>query len=312
MAGDEISTAGVGGPLLKLPSWQGAAASTLDNGTRSNPDNTTTATTTTTTSTTTINEQVDVTMGDKLQNQHYVCLSNANNTTQQTSCEQQNIVTSMTLQRLEENSQNHGRVTVQMNHHCPPLIVPGMKRKLEYELEDISDYTRPRRISLLHNTPKQRKDFKRRVLRVSVHKLRQIDDPEVFLRRSVLINNTMRRMQQELIEEKSRPDCIYDDQNISPRKRFQSSYDYDFVNNSYLSSSTQILDDIFVQNACDKLNESAAETRLHCLGLNSPVNSAASFRDSCASEPTNDKQIFSEMDTVFNSLICALSDTEAG
>ncbi len=77
-----------------------------------------------------------------------------------------------------------------------------MKRKLtliDYE----EDYDpRPKRISPFHNTPKQRRDEKRKVLRMSIQKLRQIDDPEVFLRRSVLINNMTKRMQKELREEK--------------------------------------------------------------------------------------------------------------
>ena len=77
-----------------------------------------------------------------------------------------------------------------------------MKRKLsliDYE----EDYDpRPKRISPFHNTPKQRRDEKRKVLRMSIQKLRQIDDPELFLRRSVLINNMTKRMQKELREEK--------------------------------------------------------------------------------------------------------------
>ena len=89
------------------------------------------------------------------------------------------------------------------NSPCPrsPATSP-MKRKLtliDYE----EDYDpRPKRISPFHNTPKQRRDEKRKVLRMSIQKLRQIDDPEVFLRRSVLINNMTKRMQKELREEK--------------------------------------------------------------------------------------------------------------
>ena len=38
---------------------------------------------------------------------------------------------------------------------------------------------------------------------MSVRKLKDIDDPEVFLRRSVLVNNTMKRLQTEIREEKA-------------------------------------------------------------------------------------------------------------
>ena len=41
------------------------------------------------------------------------------------------------------------------------------------------------------------------MLKVSVRKLKDIDDPEVFLRRSVLVNNTMKRLQTEIREEKA-------------------------------------------------------------------------------------------------------------
>lgn len=47
------------------------------------------------------------------------------------------------------------------------------------------------------------KDEGKRVLKMSVRKLKQIDDPETFLRRSVLINNTMKRIQHEIRLEKA-------------------------------------------------------------------------------------------------------------
>ena len=47
------------------------------------------------------------------------------------------------------------------------------------------------------------KEERKRVLKVSVRKLKDIDDPEVFLRRSVLVNNTMKRLQTEIRAEKA-------------------------------------------------------------------------------------------------------------
>ena len=44
---------------------------------------------------------------------------------------------------------------------------------------------------------------RKRVLKMSVRKLKDIDDPEVFLRRSVLVNNTMKRLQKEIKDERA-------------------------------------------------------------------------------------------------------------
>ncbi|XP_071441089.1 translation initiation factor IF-2 [Hetaerina americana] len=46
------------------------------------------------------------------------------------------------------------------------------------------------------------KEERRKVLKISVAKLKRIDDPESSLRRSVLINNTVRRLQREARDEK--------------------------------------------------------------------------------------------------------------
>lgn len=65
------------------------------------------------------------------------------------------------------------------------------------------DHQPPQLKRLLLWTPKiKQKDERRKVLKISINKLRRIDDPEVFLRRSVLINNTMKRLQKEIKEEK--------------------------------------------------------------------------------------------------------------
>ena len=46
------------------------------------------------------------------------------------------------------------------------------------------------------------KEERRKVLKISISKLKKIEDPESSLRRSVLINNTMKRLQREAREEK--------------------------------------------------------------------------------------------------------------
>ncbi|XP_067143955.1 uncharacterized protein DDB_G0279979-like [Centruroides vittatus] len=49
----------------------------------------------------------------------------------------------------------------------------------------------------------KKKDERRKLLKISVNKLRNIDDAETFLRRSVLIHNTVRRLQREMEQERS-------------------------------------------------------------------------------------------------------------
>lgn len=82
----------------------------------------------------------------------------------------------------------------------------GIKRKLTHEdvfSHDPVTFRPPkRRLSPFLNTPKQRKDDRRQVMRVSAAKLRAIDNPEAFLRRSVLINNQFKKLRKEVINEK--------------------------------------------------------------------------------------------------------------
>nr|ADY39532.1 hypothetical protein [Hottentotta judaicus] len=52
------------------------------------------------------------------------------------------------------------------------------------------------------------KDERRKVLKMSVNKLRRIDDPEAYLRRSVLINNTVRKLQMEIRQERNNQNAI--------------------------------------------------------------------------------------------------------
>ncbi|XP_061173982.1 uncharacterized protein LOC133183066 [Saccostrea echinata] len=111
----------------------------------------------------------------------------------------------------------------------------GVKRKYVDELEG-----RPvKRISPFHNTPKERKEERRKILKMSIQKLRQMEDPEYFLTRSVLINNTLKKLQQEIREEKKYQgykNCIY---------KLRPSYGYDVLNNSYLASPDSVFEDPF-------------------------------------------------------------------
>ncbi|KAG8322238.1 uncharacterized protein LOC124357745 [Homalodisca vitripennis] len=61
--------------------------------------------------------------------------------------------------------------------------------------------SRPNRPTMISAKYRQ-KEERRKVLKISINKLKKIEDPESSLRRSVLINNTMRKLQRESREEK--------------------------------------------------------------------------------------------------------------
>lgn len=69
----------------------------------------------------------------------------------------------------------------------------------------------PRReLTLLASSTKYKfKEERKRVLKLSVKKLRSIEDPEAYLSRSVLINNTLKRLQSEVREEKMAQKMVY-------------------------------------------------------------------------------------------------------
>lgn len=135
---------------------------------------------------------------------------------------------------------------------CPR---PGSKRKLEgEEFEEI--YVPPKRISPFLNTPKERKDERKRVLKICLQKLRQLDDPEVFLRRSVLINNTMKRLQSEVREEKAK--------NPKRNSRRKELSGYSVLSNSCLSNS-YLFDDPFLSGIHEKITDDMTDTLVNNL-----------------------------------------------
>ncbi|XP_060554641.1 uncharacterized protein LOC132715626 [Ruditapes philippinarum] len=71
----------------------------------------------------------------------------------------------------------------------------GVKRKADTE-HCVEEYIPPKRVSPFLNTPKEKKDERKNVLNISMKK-KELDDPEIFLRRSVLINNLTECLQTE-------------------------------------------------------------------------------------------------------------------
>jgi hypothetical protein len=186
----------------------------------------------------------------------------------------------------------------------------GLKRKLEDESDcaEAELGLRPRKISPYLNTPKQRREERRKILRISVQKLRAIDDPELFLRRSVLINNTMKRMQQEIREEKMRKD-FYGFTPYGTFIRRRPHIGYDVLNNSYLSPyGHHIFDDSLSlaptpPSDCDKLAEDAqADSILHSLSNNDSV--------SCSISSSNTSSVTSPLTSETANPLPSLSDTQ--
>lgn len=65
-----------------------------------------------------------------------------------------------------------------------------------------TSYSLPTSRPTMINPKYRQKEERRKVLKLSMNKLKSIDDPESSLRRSVLINNTVKRLQREAKEEK--------------------------------------------------------------------------------------------------------------
>ncbi|OWF48661.1 uncharacterized protein LOC110452789 [Mizuhopecten yessoensis] len=209
----------------------------------------------------------------------------------------------------------------------------GVKRKLDSNTEDLIDRIPPKRISPFLNTPKERKEERRRVLKISIQKLRQMEDPEHFLRRSVLINNTLKKVQKEIREEKQKSyqgykSCIY---------RLRPHYSYDVLNNSYLQASPNGYMSMFEgqysnPDESEKFQDEITDTLVKSLEETSAIKDNISTNSSSpllsrqteshginmddrteidisTSESHREKQICNDMDAVFNNLIRALGET---
>lgn len=100
----------------------------------------------------------------------------------------------------------------------------------------------------------RQKEERRKVLKISLNKLKRIEDPEASLCRSVLINNTMKRLQKETRDEKlqkqqlSYPRC-YDNDSYLNLKR----------NTSTFSSESFVVENDFDAKLEEEINEVKAK-----------------------------------------------------
>ncbi|XP_045178259.2 uncharacterized protein LOC123538318 [Mercenaria mercenaria] len=127
----------------------------------------------------------------------------------------------------------------------------GVKRKAEVtESEEV--YIPSKRVSPFLNTPKERKDERKKILKMSIKKLKQLDDPEAFLRRTVLVNNITKRLQKELRQEKLR------NKKYATKKR-KSFSGYDVPTNNCMSDA-YLFDDPFLSGIHEKITDDMTDT----------------------------------------------------
>lgn len=131
----------------------------------------------------------------------------------------------------------------------------GRKRKHDEVFCDI--YVPPKRISPFLNTPKEKKEERRKILKMSIKKLKQLEDPETFLRRTVLVNNTRKRIQLELKEEKA-------NNRKSDFKSRSCGLTYDVLSNGCLSNS-YLIDDPFLSGIHEKITDDMTDTLINNL-----------------------------------------------
>lgn len=103
---------------------------------------------------------------------------------------------------------------IEFDMKSPPAIIDDGDDIFGPPRTYATGYCQPKNRPSMISAKYRQKEERRKVLKISCSKLKKIDDPEVSLCRSVLINNTMKRLQLEVREEKLQkqklnyPTCI--------------------------------------------------------------------------------------------------------
>lgn len=144
----------------------------------------------------------------------------------------------------------------------------------------------------------RQKEERRKVLKISINKLKKIEDPEASLCRSVLINNTMKRLQKEAKEEKLQKQQLH----------YPRCYDNDtYLKNDRLEESQSLSDDAlddFDTKLAEEINEVNSKEVLSMVEDNlNGLNSSESFLTDTSSDITDTnnrlssrKRSFDDMD----------------
>ncbi|KAJ8968761.1 hypothetical protein NQ317_012718 [Molorchus minor] len=89
-----------------------------------------------------------------------------------------------------------------------------------------SGYNPPKTRITMISAKYRQKEERRKVLKISINKLKKIEDPESSLCRSVLINNTMKRLQQETRDEKIQKQQLnYNENYLSLKDEKNANFD---------------------------------------------------------------------------------------
>ena len=128
-----------------------------------------------------------------------------------------------------------------------------LKRKAAYHnFEEI--FLPPKRVSPFLNTPTERNEERKKILKISVQKSKEIDNAEQFLRRTVLINNTMKTIKAEIRKNKLK-------QSRSSRKSVKISKEkcsYNMLSSSMKTSF--FYDDIAVSETNEQIRDDMTDT----------------------------------------------------
>lgn len=153
-------------------------------------------------------------------------------------------------------------------------------------------YCSPRNRPSMISAKYKQKEERRKVLKISVNKLKKIDDPEASLCRSVLINNTVKRLQKENRDEKLQRQQLnypsYDSDSFVKNemvKHEKTSAEEDRVNNDDVTVASPQIEDLII------------ETDFHAK-LEEEINNVSGFTAEPLPVTTNSghKRSFDELD----------------
>lgn len=165
----------------------------------------------------------------------------------------------------------------------------------------------PRTYATGYMPPKQRpsmisakyrqKEERRKVLKISINKLKKIEDPEASLCRSVLINNTMKRLQKEARDEKlakqqlNYPRCYENDNFLNLKSEFIKNELKSSNQNTFDEPQEKIMESLkvdFVDFDTGKITEELSAKNLEVLNglVEENLKDLENFNDSTTTTTT--------------------------
>lgn len=179
----------------------------------------------------------------------------------------------------------------------------------------------PRTYATGYMPPKQRpsmisakyrqKEERRKVLKISINKLKKIEDPEASLCRSVLINNTMKRLQKEARDEKlakqqlNYPRCYENDNFLNLKSEFIKNEMKTSNQNTFDEPQEKIMESLkvdFVDFDTAKMTEELSAKNLEVLNglVEENLKDLTNFSDNTTTTTTTT--------TTNNNVVCSVVD----